>query len=143
MTTYTSMRLNASLSGKWACHLYLPGLWKYCRTKTLSGQHQTSQETRFIKVSHACCKYGYAFRRHAITTTCLYNFDPLKTHFYIVKLGFTGVYIIFLISAQNHRLWVLVRTSSRRFSRVPTIYVLSRKLKNIRIFYLKVFNFLC
>ena len=33
----------------------------------------------------------------AITKTCLYNFDPLKPHFYIVKLGFTGVYIIFLI----------------------------------------------
>ena len=30
-----------------------------------------------------------------ITKTCLYNFDPLKPHFYIVKLGFTGVYIIF------------------------------------------------
>ena len=27
--------------------------------------------------------------------------DPLKPHFYIVKLGFRGVYIIFLISAQN------------------------------------------
>ena len=36
-----------------------------------------------------------------ITKTCLYNFDPLKPHFYIVKLGFTGVYINFLISAQN------------------------------------------
>ena len=36
-----------------------------------------------------------------ITKTCLYNFDPLKPHFYIVKLGFTGVYISFLISAQN------------------------------------------
>ena len=32
-----------------------------------------------------------------ITKTRLYNFDPLKPHFYIVKLGFTGVYIIFLI----------------------------------------------
>ena len=51
-----------------------------------------------------------------ITKTCLYNVDPLKPHFYIVKLGFTGVYIIFLISAQKHRLWVLVRTASlRRF----------------------------
>ena len=30
---------------------------------------------------------------------CLYNFDPLKPNFY--KLGFTGVYIIFLLSAQN------------------------------------------
>ena len=27
-------------------------------------------------------------------------------------MGFTGVYIIFLISAQKHRLWVLVRTAS-------------------------------
>ena len=36
-----------------------------------------------------------------ITKSCLYNFDPLKPHFYIVKLGFTEVYIIFLISAQN------------------------------------------
>ena len=65
--------------------------------------------------------------RHArkggnITKTCLYNFDPppLKPQFYIVKLGFTGVYIIFLISAQKHRLWVLVRTaSSRRFYKYP------------------------
>ena len=36
-----------------------------------------------------------------ITKTCLYNLDPLKPHFHIVKLGFTGVYIIFVISAQN------------------------------------------
>ena len=51
-----------------------------------------------------------------ITETCLYNFDPLKPHFYIGKLGFTGVYIIFLTSAETHRLWVLVRTASpRRF----------------------------
>ena len=51
-----------------------------------------------------------------ITKTCLHNIDPLKPHFYIIKLGFTGVYIIFLISAQKHRLWVLVRTASpRRF----------------------------
>ena len=38
---------------------------------------------------------------HDITKTYLYNFDPLKPHFYIVKLGFTREYIIFLISAQN------------------------------------------
>ena len=61
-----------------------------------------------------------------ITKTRLYNFNPLKPHFYIVKLGFTGVYIIFLISAQKHRLWVLGRTAS------PT---------NIRVFYLKIFSF--
>ena len=53
--------------------------------------------------------------RHTyITKTRLYNFDSLKPHFYTVKLGFTGVYIIFLISVQKHRLWVFVRTASAR-----------------------------
>ena len=37
----------------------------------------------------------------SIAKTRLYNFDPLKPHFYTVKLAFTGVYIIFVISAQN------------------------------------------
>ena len=36
-----------------------------------------------------------------ITKTRLYGFEPLKPHFYTVKLGYTGVYINFLISAQN------------------------------------------
>ena len=36
-----------------------------------------------------------------ITKTCLYNFDPLKPHFYVVKLGFTGVYITSLILLKN------------------------------------------
>ena len=49
-----------------------------------------------VILSQLCCN---------ITKTHLYNFDPLKPHFYIGKLGFTGVYIIFLISAQKHRLW--------------------------------------
>ena len=39
-----------------------------------------------------------------ITKIYLYNFDPLKPHFCTVKLGFTGIYIIVLISAQKHRL---------------------------------------
>ena len=44
-------------------------------------------------------------RSSTITKTYLHNFDPLKPHFYIVKLGFTGLYISFLISVQKHRLW--------------------------------------
>ena len=40
-----------------------------------------------------------------ISRTCLYNFDTLKPLVYIIKLGFTGVYIIFLISVQKHKLW--------------------------------------
>ena len=65
-----------------------------------------------------------------ITKTYLYNSDPLKPHFYIVKLGFTGVYIIFLISAQNHRLLVLVRTASEnfQFSEVKCSIYLNRRV---------------
>ena len=44
-------------------------------------------------------------KSYPITKTCLYKFDPLKPHIYIIKLGFTGVYIIFLISAQNIDCW--------------------------------------
>ena len=43
----------------------------------------------------------FTFLKACITKTYLYNFDPLKPHFYIVKLGFTMVYIIFLISTEN------------------------------------------
>ena len=54
--------------------------------------------------------------RESCKDQCSHNVDPLKPNFYIEKLGFTGVYIIFLIFAQKHRLWVLVRTASlRRF----------------------------
>ena len=51
------------------------------------------------------------YTKYLDTFTHPYNFDPLKPHFYKVKLGFTRVYIIFLISAQKHRLWVLIRTA--------------------------------
>ena len=36
-----------------------------------------------------------------ITKTCLYNFDPLKPHFYTVKLGFTGYTLFFLFLLKN------------------------------------------
>ena len=48
-----------------------------------------------------------------ITKTYLYNFDPLRPHFYIVKLGITVIYIIFLISTQKHRLWYSFEPSRR------------------------------
>ena len=68
-----------------------------------------------------------------ITKTCLYNFDPLKPHLYIVKLGFTGVYIIFLISAQNIDL-VAVLTSTHN-------QCFEQKYEKYRIFFLSE-NFL-
>ena len=65
-----------------------------------------------------------------ITKTCLYNFDPLKPYFYIVKLGFTGVYIIFLVSAQIG--------GSNEY---PQFIFLSRNKNTTRVFYLKIFSF--
>ena len=64
---------------------------------------------RLARSTYTCYRdglYRHPFTRgnkgsSNITKTCLYNFDTLKPHFYIVKLGFTGVNIIFLISAQN------------------------------------------
>ena len=48
-----------------------------------------------------------------ITKTSPCKEDPLTSHFYTVKLGFTGVYISFLFFfATKHRLCVLVRTAS-------------------------------
>ena len=64
----------------------------------------------FLSVSY----FGVPGRLY-ITKLRLYNFNPLKPHFYIVKLGFTGVNIFFIL-LKKHRLWVLVRTASpRRF----------------------------
>ena len=61
------------------------------QARKIKKKTQKNQDTRM----------GSMVPRKNITKTCLYNFDPLKSHFHIVKLGFTGVYIIFLISAQN------------------------------------------
>ena len=71
--------------------------------------------------------------------TCPWNVYPLTPHFYIVKVGFTGVYIIVLFFALKDRLWVLVRTASlRRLKRVPIIYALSKNMKIIKKNQLKI-----
>ena len=68
----------------------------------------------------------------SITKTCLYNFDRLRTHFYIVKLGFTGVYIIFLISAKHIECgYSLERGGSNEY---PQSMFWAEKWKNIRVF---------
>ena len=43
---------------------------------------------------------AFSGNSRAITKTRLYNFYPLIPHLYVEKLGFTGVYIIFLIFAK-------------------------------------------
>ena len=77
-----------------------------------------------------------------ITKTYLYNFDPLKPHFYIVKLGFTGVYIIFLISAQTIDCGYSLELPRRGRSNKYQQSVLSRNMKNIGVFLSENFEFL-
>ena len=79
-----------------------------------------------LKISHYRYKHSFSFsyRTQAYINCFRTGRHPSRKHayiimtpyFYIVKLGFTEVHIIYLISAQKHRLWVLVRTASlRRF----------------------------
>ena len=77
-----------------------------------------------------------------ITKTCLYNFDPLKPHFYIVKLGFTGVNIMFLISAQNINCMYSLEPPRRGGSNEYPQSVLSRNRKKYQVFLSDFFQFL-
>ena len=75
-----------------------------------------------------------------ITKTCLYNFDPLKPHFYIVKLGFTGVYIIFLISAQNIDCEYSLKLPHRGSSNVYPQYMFWAEIWKISGFFIWKFS---
>ena len=72
-----------------------------------------------------------------IRITCPCNVYPLIPHFYIVKLGYAGVYLFFLFLLQN----IDCGYSLEPPRRVLTIYVLSKNKKNIKNFLLKFFNF--
>ena len=72
------------------------------------------------------------YNMDVIAKTRLYKFDPFKPHFYIVKLGFTGVYIIFLIPAQNIDCGYLLEPP-REYEKYQNFY--------LKIFLLLVVNF--
>ena len=78
----------------------------------------------------------------SITKTRLYNFDPLKPHFYIVKLGFTGVCIIFIILLKNIDCWYSLEPPRRGGSNeYPQSMFGEKNMKNIRIFLSENFPF--
>ena len=74
-----------------------------------------------------------------IRTTCLYNFDPLKPHFYIVNLGFAGVYIIFLILLIHADCGYSLEPPQRGGSNEYQQSFLSSNINHIRIFYPNIF----
>ena len=68
------------------------------------------------------------------------QFIPLgnKSLFYIEKTGVCRGIPNFLIFDPKHTLSVLIRTASlRRFLCVPTMNILSKNIKNIKIFQMK------
>ena len=88
------------------------------------------------------CFHGEV-RKIFITKTRLYNFDPLKPHFYIAKLGFTGVYIIFLLLLKSidygYSLELPRRGGSNGYPKSmfwTEIWIISE------FFHLKIFSFL-
>ena len=102
----------------------------------------------FRKKTLKRCYYVHSVRTQFVPVwqhipkTRLYNFDPLKPHFYIVKLGFTGVYIIFLIFAQNIDCGYSLEPPRRGVSNeYPQSMFLRRDMKKYQSFYLKIFSF--
>ena len=66
---------------------------------------------------------------HSITETYLYNSDPLKPH---VKLGLTGVYIIFISSDKNIDCGYSLEPPRRGGSNeYPQSMFFSRNMKNM------------
>ena len=78
-----------------------------------------------------------------ITKTYLYNFDPLKPHFYIVKLGFTGVHIIFLFLLKNIDCGYSLEPPRRGGSNEYPQYMFWAELWKISEFLSENFQFFC
>ena len=91
--------------------------------------HEQTRQNRIC-----CC-------RLFITKTCLYNFDPLKPLFYIIKMGFTGVYIIFLISTQNIYCGYSLEPPRRGGSNVYPQYMFWAEIWKISEFFIWKFSF--
>ena len=77
----------------------------------------------FIKIENPFCDFRATKHQFdTITKTRPGNVYPIEPHFHIAKLGYAGVYLF------------LSYFCSRRFERVPTIYVLSKSKKNSNLF---------
>ena len=83
-------------------YLYIKHIWLQCNKKCVIVCDTWWRQS--FKVTSICCEKNKLFpikMPYHHENMPKYNFDPLKPLFYVVKLGFTGVYINFLISVQN------------------------------------------
>ena len=79
------------------CNICRLVCWKWSFTlQFMNHRRQWTELSLRLFGRSTCYLFTKASSLQNITKTCLYKFDPLKPHFYRVKLGFTGVYIIFL-----------------------------------------------
>ena len=77
-----------------------------------------------------------------ISKTCLYNFDPLKPHFYIVKLGFTRVYNFFLFLLETIDYGYSLELPRRGGSNEYPQSMFWAEIWKYQNFYLRIFIFL-
>ena len=83
--------------------------------KWLFRQGRCRQKLQFYGLSWKPLKKMIIITSWPITKACLYNVDPLNPLLYSKTGVYRGIHY-FLITAQKHKLWVLVRTASpRRF----------------------------
>ena len=113
-TIYTFLTHSCKCKLNYTIHFYL---WRVHNKKT---NNKISKQKTYFRI---------------ITKTCQYNFDPLEPHLYMVKLGFTGVYIIFLFLLKN------IDCRRGGSNEYPQSMFWVEIWKNIRIFYLKSFIF--
>ena len=103
------------------------------KTNVDSSQTKWMYRLIWVYTGRTCYKVVFDLERFScidtvfhITKTCLYNFDPFKPHVYIVKLGFTEVCIICLISAQNIDCMYMLELSQHSAESNQGLYCLLR-----------------
>ena len=117
--------------------------WHFMQILRGDNLHELSNSifSEKIRQKNSKCRQ-LKFNSASITKTRLYHFDPLKPHFYIVILGFTGVYIMFLISAKNidcgYSLEPPLRGDSYKY---PQSMFWAEIWRNIRVFHWKFYVF--
>ena len=73
--------------------------------------------------------------------TRLYSFDPPEPHFYMIELGFTRVYIIFLISVKNIVCGYSLEPPPEAVLTSTNNLCFEQEYEKIRVLYLKIFSF--
>ena len=100
------------LSCKCAYRIRLTTSTEYSLLQNLSHIYESlTFDFRICEINYSVCVISPILNTHlylistfeflTITKTCLYNFDPLKHHFYIVKLGLQGYTLFFLFLLKN------------------------------------------